>query len=101
MEAMLVTFFTVGFVTVYDSYVMLLYTLLLLLDKVPKYMLFINWGFFFFPQGCEKSMRFVLQTDHYGRGSSAMKLICLSLTLPLTLPHNFRGQTLRISHKKV
>lgn len=47
MEAMLVTFFTVVFVTVYDSYVMLLYTLLLLLDKVPKYMLFINWGFFF------------------------------------------------------
>lgn len=44
---MLVTFFTVVFVTVYDSYVMLFYTLLLLLDKVPKYMLFINWGFFF------------------------------------------------------
>lgn len=30
---------------------------------------------FFFPQGCEKSMRFVLQTDHYDRESSAMKLI--------------------------
>lgn len=38
MEAMLVTSFTLVFVTVYDSYVMLLYMLLLLLDKVPKYM---------------------------------------------------------------
>lgn len=31
-------FFTLVFVIVYDSYVMLLYVLLLLLDKVPKYM---------------------------------------------------------------
>lgn len=35
---MLVTFFTLVFVTVYDSHVMLLYMLLLLLDKVPKCM---------------------------------------------------------------
>lgn len=35
----------------------------------------INSGVRFFPQGCEKSMRFVLQTDHYDRESSAMKLI--------------------------
>lgn len=38
MEAMLVTFFTLVFVTVYDSHVMLLYMLILLLDKVPKCM---------------------------------------------------------------
>lgn len=38
IEAMLIIFFTLVFVIVYDSHVMLLYMLLLLLDKVPKYM---------------------------------------------------------------
>lgn len=38
IEAILITFFTLVFVIVYDSYVMLLYMLLLLLDEVPKYM---------------------------------------------------------------
>lgn len=38
IEAMLIIFFTLVFVIVYDSHVMLLYMLLLLLDKMPKYM---------------------------------------------------------------
>lgn len=37
MEPMVVTVFTVVFITVYNSYVVLLYVLLSILDKVPKY----------------------------------------------------------------
>jgi len=37
MEAMLVTFFTLVFVTLNNSYVMPLYMLLFRLDKVPKH----------------------------------------------------------------
>lgn len=44
------------------------------------------WSLGFFPQGCEKSMRFVLQTDHYDKESSAMKLICVTLTSLLITP---------------
>ena len=43
------------------------------------------------PPKKKKSMRFVLQTDHNDRENSALKLICLSTTTLLTLPHNLVG----------